>query len=82
MEAEEACPVPHILGPSAKKVARLNARSWHRVLMPTLRSQLDALATNFAKAIVAAFQGASLNELVGSDGDGEVAGGRIGRRAR
>jgi hypothetical protein len=34
----------------------------------TLRSQLDALASNFAKAIVAALQGASLHELVGSDG--------------
>jgi hypothetical protein len=32
--------------------------------MPTLRSQLDALAANFAKEILAALQGASLQELL------------------
>jgi hypothetical protein len=46
--------------------------------MPTLRSQLDALAANFAKAIVAALQGASLHELVGADG-GWGGGGRAAR---
>ena len=46
--------------------------------MPTLRSQLDALAANFATQIVAAIQGASLHELVGSEGGRQ---GRDGRRA-
>ncbi len=48
--------------------------------MPNLRSQLDALAANFAKAIVAALQGASLHELVGSDG-GWGSSGRTPRSA-
>jgi hypothetical protein len=38
--------------------------------MPTLRSQLDALAANFATQIIAAIRGASLQELVGSEGGG------------
>jgi|SRR5450432_3113368 hypothetical protein len=36
--------------------------------MPTLRSQLDSLAATFANAIVDAIRGASLHELVASDG--------------
>jgi hypothetical protein len=47
--------------------------------MPTLRSQLDALAANFANQIIAAIQGASLQELVASDGGGW---GRSGRSSR
>jgi hypothetical protein len=35
--------------------------------MPTLRSQLDALAANFASRILAALQGASLNDLVSAE---------------
>src|ERR1700743_2400731 len=38
--------------------------------MPTLRSQLDALAANFANAIVDAIRGASLHELVGPQARG------------
>jgi hypothetical protein len=34
--------------------------------MPNLRSQLNALAANFAQQILAAIQGSSLEELVGS----------------
>jgi hypothetical protein len=34
----------------------------------TLRSQLDALASSFANQIMAALSGASLQELVGSEG--------------
>ena len=49
--------------------------------MPTLQSQLDALAANFAKAIIAALQGASLQELVSSDG-GRGSGGRTPRTER
>lgn len=44
--------------------------------MLTLRSQLDALAANFANAIIAAIQGASLQELV--DG-GRRSNGRTSR---
>jgi hypothetical protein len=44
--------------------------------MPTLRSQLDAIAANFAQQIIAALQGASLNELVSSKDDGHVGNGR------
>ena len=36
--------------------------------MPTLRSQLDTLAASFANAIVDAIRGASLHELVASEG--------------
>jgi hypothetical protein len=36
--------------------------------MPTLRSQLDSLATAFASAVVDAIRGASLQELVATDG--------------
>lgn len=36
--------------------------------MPTLRSQLDSLAATFANAIVDAIRGASLHELVASEG--------------
>src|SRR3984957_12406977 len=43
--------------------------------MPTLRSQLDALAANFASAIIAALQGASLHELVSTDGRKTAANG-------
>jgi hypothetical protein len=44
--------------------------------MPTLRSQLDALAATFATQIVAAIQGASLQELLVSGGGGQGGGGR------
>jgi hypothetical protein len=46
--------------------------------MPSLRSQLDALAANFAKQIIAAIQGSSLQELLGSGG-GSVGNGRSTR---
>jgi hypothetical protein len=36
--------------------------------MSTLRSRLDALAASFASAVVDAIRGASLHELVASDG--------------
>jgi hypothetical protein len=36
--------------------------------MPTLRSQLDSLAATFASAVVEAIRGASLHELVATDG--------------
>ena len=36
--------------------------------MPTLRSQLDSLASAFATAVVDAIRGASLHELVAADG--------------
>jgi hypothetical protein len=49
--------------------------------MPTLRSQLDALAVMFATQIIAALQGASLHELVSADG-GTVGNGRRARVAR
>jgi hypothetical protein len=38
--------------------------------MPTLRTQLDALAANFANAIVDAIRSASLHELVGPQARG------------
>jgi hypothetical protein len=38
--------------------------------MPTLRSQLDSLAAAFANAVVDAIRGASLHELVATDGRG------------
>jgi hypothetical protein len=41
--------------------------------MPTLRSQLDSLAAAFASAVVEAIRGASLHELVASDGRGAPA---------
>jgi hypothetical protein len=44
--------------------------------MPTLRSQLDALAANFAKEILAALQGASLHELLASGGAATAGKGR------
>jgi hypothetical protein len=47
--------------------------------MPTLRSQLDALAANFATQIVAAIQGASLQELLVSGASGQGTGGRRAR---
>jgi hypothetical protein len=47
--------------------------------MPSLRSQLDALAANFAKEILAALQGASLHELLSSDGAASVDKGRSRR---
>ncbi len=43
--------------------------------MPTLRSQLDTLASNFASQIIASLQGASLHELVGTKPDS----GRMGK---
>jgi hypothetical protein len=45
--------------------------------MTTLRSQLDALASSFASAVVEAIRGASLHELVGHEGGSgrRVAGG-------
>jgi hypothetical protein len=36
--------------------------------MPNLRSQLDSLAASFANAVVDAIRGASLQELVSTDG--------------
>jgi hypothetical protein len=48
--------------------------------MPTLRSQLDALAARFADQIIAALQGASLHELVGAKDDGHAGNGRSTRR--
>jgi hypothetical protein len=36
--------------------------------MPTLRSQLDALASSFANAVVDAIRGASLQDLLATDG--------------
>ena len=44
--------------------------------MPTLRSQLDALAANFAKEILAALQGASLQELLSPGAAATVGNGR------
>ena len=49
--------------------------------MPTLRAQLDALASTFATQIVAAIQAASLRELTASDG-GWGSSGRRPRAAR
>jgi hypothetical protein len=49
--------------------------------MPSLRSQLDALAANFANQVLAALQGASLHELV-SGGESTVGNGRRGPVAR
>ncbi len=46
-----------------------------------LRSQLDTLASSFANQIMAALKGASLQELVGSDGGGRGSRGRSGRVA-
>ena len=48
--------------------------------MPTLRSQLDALAANFASQIMASLRGASLHDLVGKTDGGRVEGN--GRRTR
>ncbi|HTB73072.1 MAG TPA: hypothetical protein VK762_07500 [Polyangiaceae bacterium] len=48
--------------------------------MPTLRSQLDALAASFANQIMASLRGASLHDLVGKTDGGRVVGN--GRRAR
>jgi hypothetical protein len=45
--------------------------------MPTLRSQLDVLAANFANDIIAALQGASLHELAASKGTGAGNGHRV-----
>jgi hypothetical protein len=45
----------------------------------TLRSQLDALAASFANQIMAALKGASLQELVGSQGEGRGGGRRADR---
>ncbi|MGH7269467.1 MAG: hypothetical protein ACREJ3_03470 [Polyangiaceae bacterium] len=47
--------------------------------MPTLRSQLDALASSFANAIVDAIRGASLQDLLAAEGMPARNGGR--RRA-
>ena len=44
--------------------------------MPTLRSRLDALAANFAKEILAALQGASLQELLSPGAAATVGNGR------
>jgi hypothetical protein len=44
--------------------------------MPTLRSQLDALAARFAEQIVAAIQGASLHEIVGGRDSDRTGNGR------
>jgi hypothetical protein len=41
----------------------------------TLRAQLDAIASDFARQVLAAVQGASLHELAGQDGR-RTAGGR------
>jgi len=46
--------------------------------MPTLRSQLDSLAANFAQQVLAAIQGSSLQELVGS-GSSSPGNGRSAR---
>ena len=51
-------------------------RAYPALAMPTLRSQLDALAANFARQILAALQGASLQELLGTTGKGGVRNGR------
>jgi hypothetical protein len=53
-----------------------NVDSAYHGLPMTLRSQLDAIASTFANQIMAALRGASLQELVGSQGDG-----RSGRAA-
>jgi len=47
----------------------------------TLRSQLDALASGFATQIMAALEGASLQELAGSPSGGLGSRGRGGRVA-
>jgi hypothetical protein len=47
----------------------------------SLRTQLDALAATFATQIMAAVQGASLQELAGSNGRRAVAEGAAARRA-
>jgi hypothetical protein len=49
--------------------------------MPSLRSQLDALAANFAKQVLATLQGASLHELV-SGGGSTIGNGRRAPVAR
>ena len=51
-------------------------RNYHPVAM-SLRTQLDALASSFASAVVEAIRGASLHELGGETGNGRrrVAGG-------
>ena len=51
--------------------------------MPSLRSQLDALAANFASQIIAALQATSLHELVSAEGGSRtVAKGRRGPVAK
>ena len=47
--------------------------------MATLRSQLDAIASSFAKEIIAVLQGASLHDLAFSGGGGTVGNGRTAR---
>jgi hypothetical protein len=44
--------------------------------MPALRSQLDAIASSFAKEIIAVLQGASLHDLAFSGAGGTVGNGR------
>jgi hypothetical protein len=44
--------------------------------MANLRAQLNTLAANFANQIMTALQGASLQELVSSGGEGSVGNGR------
>ncbi len=51
-----------------------------RARMPNLRSQLDTLASSFARDIIAVIQGASLHELVGAGGR-DVVNGRGPRLA-
>jgi uncharacterized protein YejL (UPF0352 family) len=41
--------------------------------MPTLRSQIDALAAHFADQVVSAIRGASLQELIGAHSAGPAA---------
>jgi hypothetical protein len=52
--------------------------------MPTVRSQFDSLAARFAEQIIAALQGASLHEIVGSMRAEEIrsALGMLPRRCR
>jgi hypothetical protein len=48
----------------------------------SLRTQLDALAQNFARQLIEALQGASLHEIVGQADGGSVSSGRKPRAVR